>query len=608
MTGASSYIYRKSGNNSLVLYPGVASGSNGNTKYVLLPMFDEPLSNLYLNFWMCTESATNGVLDVGYVTGGDTTGFVSIATYPASPMTVHVNNGLQNGNGIDVELSLDSIPANATRLAFRWIYNGAYGVCLDDIVVSYPPACPTPTDMVRSNVMPHSVDLSWNSSASEFIVEYGRHGFVHGTGMTQTVYTNSVTLDNLDMGAIYDVYVTAVCGSDTSLLSLYDTVTTGCEAITGDDLPYTEDFEAYGTGSANPINACWTKGTNSSTAYPYPYSTAAINGSRGLYLYGYYPSTTTGVRTYSWAALPPVGDDLDMNDLMVTFNVKRGATASNYYTTLLYVGIADSVTGLNSANALDLTVTWIDTLDYFSEAASSVHSVEVSFADYMGTGKYVVFYAPIPSLVGSATYAYNYVYLDDVALRRIPTCYWPDEVSLDSVSYDAAAISWTPDPRTPNPSYWEVEYGVAGFVPGEGGYLQANDTTIVLNNLLANTVYDVYIKANCGGDVSDPEVFTFRTLCSPVAEESLPYVEDFEDYTSGSTNPISPCWIKQAFNTTTQYPYPYATAAITGNIGLYFYGNGTSNISNYVALPLFESNMNDLMVSFYLKRYNPYLT
>ncbi len=598
VTGTGSYVYRKTGDNSLVLYPGSSSGSNGNTKIVLLPPVNESLSNLYLNFWMCTESATNGYLQVGYVTGADTTGFTPIATYPASSQTLHSGNGLQTSAGMDVELSLASLPSDATRVGFLWYYNGAYGCCIDDVLLGYPPACPVPADLVVTEATANTLDVEWTSSASEFIVEYGVHGFTPGTGRTQTVNSASVTLEGLQMGLTYDIYVTAVCGSDTSSSSLFGTGQTICGTLTSDDLPYTEDFEAYGTGSTQPINACWTKGTNYSTAYPYPYSTAAVNGVRGLYFYGTRSSSATGTSYYSWAALPPIDDELDMSDLMVNFMMKRYSTTTSAYHSMVAVGVADSVTNLSNADALDSLVTWIDTVDITAEAASSIHSAEVSFGGYTGNGKYVVFYAIRPD-AASAT-QYNQFYLDDITLRTIPNCFWPSEVVLNSVTNEGATITWTPDPRTSSPSSWEVEYGEEGFEPGTGNTASVTDTTITLTDLTPNTAYDVYIRANCGGDISDPAVLAFRTLCNPVATDSLPYVEDFESYASGSANGISPCWYKQVIGSTTQYPYPSTTAASSGSIGLYAYS--TSSFYSYAVLPMFESSLSDLMIEFDLKR------
>ena len=580
----------RSGTKGLYLYKTTSIQS-----WLTLPLFETNLNQLQVSFYAYRGTATaSGHYVVGVMTNPN-----DISTLDTLA-TGHVS---ANSTWELVEVPLNSYTGTGQYIAIVASQSGttANSTYIDDITVDYIPTCPTPTALVGSNATASSVDVSWTSDASEFIVEYGLQGFTQGTGDTVIAYTNSETLNNLQMGATYGVYVTAVCGNDTSN-SCYGTVTAGCGALTVDNLPYTEDFELYASGSANPINACWQEGTNSSTSYPYPYTTAASNGSIGLYFYATRASSATGTSYYSWTALPPIDESLNMSDLMVNFNTKRYSSTTAAYHSMILVGVADSIVGFSNAAAIDSLVTWIDTIDITSTAASSIHAQEVSFENYTGNGKYVVFYASSPSFV-SGTAQYNYIYLDDVVLRLIPTCFWPSEVRLDSVTSESAVISWTPDSRTTNPSYWTVEYGVHGFTPGEGTTEMTNDTTVTFYSLLPDTEYDVYVRANCGGDVSDPAEFVFRTACLPVATDSLPYVEDFETYASGSANPISPCWTKHIIGTTVLYPYPYTTAAITGSIGLFFYSYNTNNAHSYAALPLFESDVNDLMISFYLKRY-----
>ena len=281
---------------------------------------------------------------------------------------------------------------------------------IDDVVIMEAPTCIKVSDLAidASQTTTSSLTLTW-SDAFNTGATYRVYNFTSTDtilvqdGITDTTYT----VTGLDAGTHYTFAVVTDCGGgDTSMYSSIVSAYTACEAITADDLPYIENFESYSSGSTNSISPCWTKGTSSTTAYPYPYSTAGINSSMGLYFYGYYPSSATSAHIYSWAALPPIDDNLDMSDLMLTLDVKRYSTTTNYYTTILLVGIADSVTGLTNANAIESSITWIDTIDLTTAAASSIHNVEVNFGDYVGNGKYVVLYAPTPELIGTVTYRY----------------------------------------------------------------------------------------------------------------------------------------------------------------------------------------------------------
>ncbi len=386
---------------------------------------------------------------------------------------------------------------------------------------------------------------------------------------TVELTSSNYTFDNLSMGTTYEGLVYTLCGGDTSVGSLHFEFTTGCEALTEDHLPYTENFEAYGTGAANPINACWDKnlvGSGTTTNFPYPYSSAAINGSRGLY---FYSAKSSSVNYGCWAALPPIDENMEMSDLMVNFGVKRGTSVTNTttytYTCRLVVGVAETA-------GVGPTFVPVDTLDFSTGAASSVHSAEVSFADYTGTGKYVVFYAEVPANV--TTYNYNTVYVDDVVLRQIPSCYWPSAVVLDTVTTDEATLSWTPDPRTPNPSSWTVEYGPRGFTLGEGMVETTNDTSIILSDLDVNTEYDVYVSANCGGDVSEPTSFRFQTNSVPA---TLPYYTGFEaEQDSG--------WVFLNADQTNRWMIGnHGDATVNGSRALFISDNGSSPNYNITA-------------------------
>ena len=591
-----SNTYKHSGSYALYGY-----STSSYYSYLTLVPFEDNIEDLFLTFWAYKTSANYGHVFVGVMSNpDDLSTFDTIATLQVNEVSrwqlFEVPLSTYSGNGGVLTLLVPQMSA-------------ANYVYIDDIAVGYPPTCSTPTDIVDSNATASTVDLSWTSSAQEFIVEYGLHGFEMGTGTIVSAYTNSITLTDLTMGAEYDVYVTAVCGSDTSNVAI-GSFAAGCRTLTENDLPYTEDFETYGNGSAYAINHCWTKGTNNSTAYPYPSSTA-INGNRSLYMYGY--NASSGTDYYSWVALPQMDENVNMSDLMLNFTAKRYSTTSNYYTSLYYVGIADSLSGFTSAEAIDTLVTWIDTIDLFDEAGNSIHQIETSFESYTGNGHYVVIYAPVPELHGSATYCYNYAYIDDITLRRIPTCYWPTEVSLVSVTTEEAELSWVPDERTPNPNSWTLEYDVHGFTPGEGLTETTTDTTFTLYGLLPNTEYDVYISADCGGgDVSDPVMFTFRTLCT--ALDSLPLTIDFEDAATGTST--SEEFVNCMFrlnNGTTYFGYPYVSSTATynhtagGTKGLYWLNSsttGTYGDYQIVVMPGVDTNVytiNTLQLRFWAR-------
>ena len=553
----------------------------GDYMYVVFPMVDVdmyPINTLMLKFWAkSTSASTSPVFEVGVMTNPNDTGTftlvqtVNVAGFTSwtefeAPLTSYTGQGA-------------FIAVRALRPATTWT---AY---VDDFSLDVLPACMRPEGLAATNVTPTTADITWlMGSPYEYEAEYGLTGFTQGTGIVTTVYDTLLQLTGLTMGTTYDVYVRGICGDDTSSWAMLR-FTTSCKELEATDLPYVETFEAYGTGSSSPISPCWNKFSSTSVAYPYPYSTAAINGLRGLYFYSYFSSSG---RTYCYATLPAVSHDLPVNTLMLELLAKRNTTSS-YYSKLV-VGVATSLDSIAQ-------FTPVDTIDITGEATGSVHSFEVPFASYSDTGRYIVLYSPTPD----STH-YNSIYIDDVQLRFIPSCFRPTTAVLTALGADSATILWTPDPRTPAPtSGFTVEYGPVGYAEGTGTTVFTSDTTVQLTGLDPATTYEVNIVADCGDAQSDPTTITFRTACAYIPNDSLPYTEDFDSYPAGTTvgdgQTYNSCWYKGT-NYTTLYPYVYTTNHHSAPNAMYFYA--TANYYSYLALPAFESDINQLELSFEL--------
>ena len=560
----------------------------------------------YIRVFLVPDSV---YLDATYATWGSSStfstslpaGWISAST---SPTGLHKLNLDSTWNHFSSEIYIPDSMAGTYHMAVLWVNDGSGGTqppaAIDNISFDAI-TCYAPSACTVSDITPHEATLNiTHDNATDFMCLYQMNGATHYD--TVDITGSSYTFTGLQMGRIYNGIVYTLCNGDTSAGARSFTFTTTCGTLTDADLPYTEDFEAYGSGTGNPINPCWNKGvvaitgSGTTTTFPYPYSTAAINGTRGLY---FYAATTSSTSYYNWLALPPIDETMNMSDLMVTFNLKRTATTSHQ--TKLVVGVTTNYT--STAGFVP-----VDTIDFSSAAISTVHSVEVSFANYTDTGRYILFYAPAPA---SAT-TYNAFYVDDITLRAIPTCFWPSSVSLDGVTSESADISWVPDARTLNPSGWVVEYGPAGFTPGNGTLSTETDTVITLTGLLPNTQYDVYISADCGSEVSDPAFLTFRTEC--VALDTLPYTQTFEGAETGSSTSHTFVECMHRLNNGTQYfGYPYVGSSTTynhtngGSKGLYWNAStttGTYGDYHCVVLPAVDTNnypINTLQVRFWAK-------
>ncbi|MCK9340062.1 MAG: fibronectin type III domain-containing protein, partial [Bacteroidales bacterium] len=120
-----------------------------------------------------------------------------------------------------------------------------------------------------------------------------------------------------------------------------------------------------------------------------------------------------------------------------------------------------------------------------------------------------------------SNYGYGVV-LDQITVGAAPTCYRPTALDVAALTTISAQLSWT---NGGGENAWNIEYGPAGFTQGNGTILSVTENPYLLEGLSANTNYDFYVQADCGGgDVSQWSVVgTFTTPCE--AYTTLPYME-----------------------------------------------------------------------------------
>jgi len=100
-------------------------------------------------------------------------------------------------------------------------------------------------------------------------------------------------------------------------------------------------------------------------------------------------------------------------------------------------------------------------------------------------------------------------------------CDPPPSLAVDEITALTATFTWG---SVPNAVGYRIEYGKAGFTPGFGFVKNTTDTTFTLTGLKQNTQYDLYLRTECDGEVSDPlGPVTFQTLvlCTAVDPGTL---------------------------------------------------------------------------------------
>jgi hypothetical protein len=101
-----------------------------------------------------------------------------------------------------------------------------------------------------------------------------------------------------------------------------------------------------------------------------------------------------------------------------------------------------------------------------------------------------------------------------------PTCFRPTNVIISQITHRNAVVDWT---ITNSETQWDIEYGPTGFNPGSGTLIsQTSDKPYIIEGLLEERNYDVYVKARCG--VSSSSSNSIKSTFSTTASPNQPYI------------------------------------------------------------------------------------
>ena len=428
--------------------------------------------------------------------------------------------------------------------------NVKFGADCDSVWV-----CAKPNVYV-SSINDNEVTISWapGNIESSWALEYKLSTDANWTS-EGTVTTNTYTFSNLNTGTSYLFRVCALCTPTDSSEWVTVPADVPCDAIT--ILPYTQDFEsATGSGSAQSIDYCLTRGTNSTTAYPYPSSTYAAGGLYSLYFYG----TSS---TYSYLALPKFDESIRMDSLLVQFQALK--TSAAYY---IEVGIMENPDDIS-------TFTMLASFSPSQTSSTSNPNWEMGECmtnTYTGTGRYIAFRIP-----QSTT---SYMYLDNIVVDFLPSCMHVTNLHLTDVTSSSADIAWTPGQ---NEQTWLYVYGLRDSVDLNTATLLTTTTNpLTITGLESNTEYEIYVAADCNEPAPSQFIMLrFRTECEAIT--SIPYHVGFDEYGGVSGSAYYPhCWYRHdTYSATSPYPYLSTSNYTSAPQSLYFYSSPTATPPTY---------------------------
>ena len=177
----------------------------------------------------------------------------------------------------------NSSPVVSSSNALSINYSGNLYYAGFQLAISQDNGCRMVSNIIAS-VDTTTVHLMWteNGTATQWQIEYGEKGFIHGNGLTYTSTTNTATFSSLQKFTEYDFYIRPICGAET--FGPWNKQSVMVEAAYWQDIVTDQPTGYYYNSAADLVEistaeglAWWAK----NGCYPKAYLTEDIN------LYGY---------------------------------------------------------------------------------------------------------------------------------------------------------------------------------------------------------------------------------------------------------------------------------------------------------------------------------
>ena len=431
-------------------------------------------------------------------------------------------------------------------------------------------SCPSLKGFGTTTVSQNVASVIWNAStaALDYQIEMKPASQADWTGAeSDNVSDTFYTFTGLTSNTLYNCRVKAICGSDDESAWSSLSFRTPCDAVT--ELPYTDNFDSYGTGTSI-FPPCWTKILNNTTASNalYVASTQHLSGTAALVFQA--PNATAEVI----AVAPQLDESINLRDLNVVFQLKYPQLDNG-----MIVGVVEN----------DGTFVGIDTV--YNTISNTWQRREVSLASYTGQGGRIALKEHFVRASGN-------IWIDDLSIDYIPTCQTLSNQHLTEILHNEATIEWN-DPNDAGDYLLEVSTSASDW----SGALTFTSTTTncTATGLTPNTWYTYRVKAVCGS--SDESAWAegrFKTACGAIDE--LPYAENFDSYSYGDDEYVE-CWTKYGIGTSDKISISNSSSA-SGNRCLYLYSNRANNFTATAVLPVISQDLNLLSVQFKMKNPN----
>lgn len=527
------------------------------------------MTTLMAHFWLKRTNNTSTIFEVGIMTDKD-----DASTFE----TVDTINLSTIGTYTEFTITFPDYSGNGSFIAFRASNGNSAGFMLDDLTIDVAPFCSSINELNVVDVAISSAMLSWVpgplGTVSEYTVEYsiaGEDSWTSINGITDTTYL----LSGLEPATDYDVRVISICEDGSEGDPLVEHFSTKC--IAGGDVQIGE-----GTSTDNFVPV--------SNYYNYAISeqiyTAAELGGPNTFHSIAFQAATVNASTRNWNIYLMPTTESSLNSLtsitseaqMVfsgTVNISQGWFTIPFTTDYVYDGQTNLMLIVD-----DNTGSYVSANSYYTHTNPNGNVVK-NYSDYTN-------YDPSNVSGGSTQNKRNNVIFggecDEDATCAMPSLF------VGTVTDNSAEVYWAAGYQE---SAWDLEYKPANDTAWIAlGTIQDLDYTI--DNLIADTKYDVRLRSNCGDEFSGWSIAHFRTDCGIISVATNPWTCDFE----GTNEELLSCWTSPVQSTYSNRTFPNiehtASIAHASSAALEIaFGNVLT------ALPQFEEEISTLQISFW---------
>lgn len=256
------------------------------------------------------------------------------------------------------------------------------------------------------------------------------------------------------------------------------------------------------------------------------------------------------------------------------------------YNTTFTVEISTTSSTLESFSVLQTV-----TLPTADNQQNQFINVVIDLLPYAGQTVYLAFHI--------LDYAGTGIFLDDINVSGMPTCYAPTDVTVSNIGENTATVSWTGDPGA---AAYVVDYLNMSH-PSPSAYDTVTGLSTVLTGLQSTTNYRVRVKSICNDLTTSSwsDVVWFYTACPPyTVSQDQAWFEDFEGLVGTTNVQLNSCWSTPQRSSTYNSPYcllDMPSAAHSGSNSLLM--RGDEGEVNLVLLPVFTNDLNTLRLGFY---------